>query len=107
MISIRHRITYTGILNILQTGGDVANHSGGQLIAGDELACSEGSHLHHLCPGSGSHHEHVGSLPDAPLHDSGKDDHTLVGVIDTVKYQSLKRVIGAPFRSRNLADNLL
>ena len=61
-LGICDRITHAGIPQILYTGRHIPHHSGGQLIAGNELACAKIPHFHCLKLGSCGHHAHFRPL---------------------------------------------
>ena len=107
MFRICHRVTHPGILYILKAGCKIAHHAGFQLLAGDELPCSEIAHFHHFCLGACRHHKDRCSLADGSFHDSAEDNDAFVGVVQGVKDQRLQGRFCIPRRSRDLLHDLL
>ena len=83
------RIAHPGIPHILDAGGQISHHARGQLLAGNKLARSEISHLHHIGLRPGGHHADGRSLFHSSVHQAAEHNHALVGVVDRIKNQGL------------------
>ena len=107
MCGVRHRITHAGIPHILDARTDIADHAGRQFVTRNELPCSKVTHLGNLGLRSGRHHKDRIADPHCTLLDPAEHDDTLVGIIECVKDQRLKRRFGIAGRRRNLLYDLL
>ena len=87
--TVRHRIADPGILYVFNAGGKIAHHTGGQLLAGNKLACAEISNLHHIVGGARRHHLNRRPFFDRALPDPAEHDDAAVGIINRVKDQRL------------------
>ena len=105
-VRIRYGIAYCRILHIFDGCRDITYHPRRQLLTGDELACAEISYLHHLFPGSGSHHTDIGTFLYRTLHDTAENDNPLVGVIQGIKDQSLQGRLRVSLGGGNLRHHL-
>ena len=90
-----------GIPHVFNTGCDITNHPGAQLLTGNKLTCTKVSDLHNLLHCSGCHHPNSGSPLHRTFHHSAGYDYPTVGIIDRIKDQCLQRIFRISCRSRN------
>ncbi len=94
------------IAKVLNTCGNISNHTGSQLITRNELSCSEITDFYNFCSKSGRHHTDLRSFFNTAIHNTAENDNSLICIIDRVKDQRLQRSLYVSLRSRNLRNDL-
>ena len=100
-------VAHTGVLHVLDGGGEPAHLAGGQLGAGVHTQGAQIAAVQHLVGGAGGHHLHAHTLFQSALHDPEVDDDALVGVVLAVENQGLQGGVGVAGGGGDVPDYVL
>ncbi|CAN3974124.1 Tyrosine recombinase XerD, partial [Dysosmobacter welbionis] len=100
-------VAHTGVLHVLDGGGEVAHLAGPEAVAGLHAQGQQMAAFDDLISGSRGHHLHLLARAEGPLHDAEVDDDAPIRVILTVEDQRLQRRIRVPLGGRHVLYDIL